>query len=387
MKFTKKPIALTLLAGLSSIGSVSAVQADDDFYEALTSGKVGFSARARFEEVKNEGKDDIDQTSLRTTLSYETGAFHGFKGFIEFEDVTDIGDNDTIDPEDTSVTQAYLQYTAADTTAKFGRQHITYRGAPFHRFVGTVLWRQNFQTFDAITVSNTSLKDTKLSYAYIDKREFVNLRKDEMDTHLFNVQYTGLSFGKLEGYGYLIEFDDLAKLSAKTFGLRLSGGKPVSDDAKVIYTAEYATQDDYGNSTMTSSQDYVLGELGVKYKGWLAKFSYELQEGNGTDSFKTPLGTNHAFQGWADKFLVTPATGLEDMYFTVAGKVMGAKVVGVYHDFEADEGGADLGEEFDLLLVKKFAKHYTVGAKYADYQAGDSGFDTQRFWLWGQVKF
>ncbi len=396
MSHKTKPFAATFLASAIStlaLAPVSSAQADDAFYEALTGGKVGFSARLRYEDVSiDNGATEKEQISLRTTLSYETGTVNGFSGFLEFEDVTDISDEDIIDPEDTGVSQAYLQFDGfADTTAKFGRQKITYRGAPFHRFVGTVLWRQNHQVFDAFSVSNTSLKDTKLSYAYIDKREFVNLAKQEMDTHLFNVQYTGLSVGKLEGYAYLNEFDDESILggkgNAKTLGLRLSGAKPVNDDTKIIYTAEYATQDDYGDSTIESSQDYVLGELGIKYKGWLAKFSYELQEGDGTDSFKTPLGTNHAFQGWADKFLVTPATGLEDMYVTVVGKVLGAKVVISYHDFEADSTGDDLGDELDLLVVKKFAKHYTLGMKYADYEAGDTGVDTDKFWLFGAVKF
>ena len=128
---------------------------------------------------------------------------------------------------------------------------------------------------------------------------------------------------------------------------------------------------------------------GGKYKGWLAKVSHEVQEGDGTSSFKTRLGTNHAYQGWADKFLNTPNQGLKDTYVTVVGKVLGAKLVAVYHDFETDEGGLDAGEEFDILLSKTFAKHYTVAVKYADYQA-DEEFgltDTKKFWILGQVKF
>jgi predicted RNA-binding protein with EMAP domain len=404
MKLTLKPIALGMFAaGMSSLAVTNVAHADDAFFEALTGGKVSFSARARYETVEQDGKLDADAYTLRTTLGYKTGDIKGFSGFIEFEDVTDLGDDDeynstkngntayatVADPEDTSVSQAYLQYNGFDTEVKLGRQEITYRGAPFHRFVGNVLWRQNHQVFDALSISNTSLKDTKLSYAYLDKREFINLAKQEMDAHLFNVQYSGLSLGTLEGYGYLVEFDNVAALSAKTFGLRLSGAQAVNEDTKVIYTAEYATQDDYGNSTITDSQDYMLGELGLKYKGWMAKLSYELQEGDGTNSFKTPLGTNHAFQGWADNFLTTPSQGLEDIYFTVAGNVLGAKVIAVYHDFETDQGSIDAGEELDLLVAKKFAKHYTIGVKYADYNAGDLAgkVDTEKFWLWGQVNF
>jgi hypothetical protein len=209
-----------------------------------------------------------------------------------------------------------------------------------------------------------------------------------------NIQYTGLPIGKLEGYGYFLDFEDAPTTSTKTIGLRLSGGQKVNDDFKVIYTTEFANQDDYKDGTMADDQNYYLAELGGKYKGWLAKLSYEMQEGDGTSSFNTPLGTNHAFQGWADMFLATPSQGLEDMYFTVVGKVLGAKLVMVYHDFETDKGSLDAGSEFDVLLQKTFSKHYTLGVKYADYNADTEytsvnakSVDTQKFWLYGQVKF
>ncbi|MDF1589861.1 MAG: alginate export family protein, partial [Gammaproteobacteria bacterium] len=372
--------------------------------EALTGGKVSFSARARYESVEqNNALNDADAYTLRTTLGYKTGDFNGFKGFIEFEDVSDLGDgdfNDTkngntaysvvADPDDTEVNQAYLQYTNFNTDFKLGRQEITYRGAPFHRFIGNVLWRQNHQSFDAFSLTNTSFVDLKLNYAYINKVQTIFGGTDAMDSHLFNAHYSGLPIGTLEGYGYFLEYDDAPKntSSSKTLGLRLSGAQAVSDDFNVVYTAEFAKQDDYKDGTM-DDQNYYLAELGGNYKGWLAKFSYELQEGDGTSSFKTPLGTNHAFQGWADQFLSTPGAGLEDIYFTVSGKVLGAKVVAVYHEFETDQGGIDAGDELDLLVEKAFMKHYTVGVKYADYNAGDLAgkVDTEKFWVYGQVKF
>jgi hypothetical protein len=396
-------------AGLGTLGMTSAAQADDAFYEALTGGKVSFSARARYEAVDQEGREDADAYTLRTTLGYKTGDFKGFSGFIEFEDVQDLGDgnyNNTVngkttyavvaDPDGTEVNQAYLQYNGFDTEFKLGRQELTYRAAPFHRFIGNVLWRQNHQSFDAFSLTNTSFADTTLSYAYINKVQTIfgdDSANGEiaMDSHLFNAQYKGLPIGTLEGYAYLLEYEDAPANSTKTIGVRLSGAQPVSEEVKVIYTAEFAKQDDYKDGTMDDSQNYYLGEVGFKYKGWLAKASYEVQEGDGTDAFTTPLGTNHAFQGWADMFLNTKVAtgnrGLEDMYFTVAGNVLGAKVVAVYHDFETDEGSVDAGDEIDLLVQKTFNKHYTVGVKYSDYNADDILVDTEKFWLYGQVKF
>lgn len=402
-----------IAAALSLLSLSSATMAEDAFFEALTGGKVSFSERVRYEGVSQDnGKKDADAITARTTLGYETGAFHGFRAFAEFEDVTNLGSSDynsktngetaysvIADPSGTEVNQAYLGYNNFDTDFKLGRQEITYRKAPFHRFIGNVLWRQNHQSFDAFTLSNNSVDNLSINYAYIDQvntifgEDFINDGQVEMSTHLINLQYTGLSFAKLEGYAYLLDYDDAQTASNQTYGGRLSGGQGVSDSVKLIYTAEMANQSDYQDGVM-DDQNYYLAEVGAKYKGWLAKASYELQEGDGTYSFKTPLGTNHAYQGWADMFLATPKEGLQDMYFTVVGKVFGAKVVGVYHDFETDKGGLDAGSEIDLLIQKTFKEHYTLGLKYADYSAGSEytavnakSVDTDKVWVYGQIKF
>ncbi len=409
----KKLILLTASIGaLATIPSIS--MADDAFFEALTSGKVSFSARARYESVSQDNAlKDADAFTVRTTLGYKTGDFYGFKAFAEVEDVTAVGSEKynsltngetaysvVADPDGTEINQAYIQYNGFDTEFKFGRQEITYRKAPFHRFIGNVLWRQNHQSFDAFSLHNSSIENTTINYAYIynintifgeDRNvgTFISNGNINVDAHLVNIQYSGLSIGKLEGYGYFLDYNDKPATSSQTLGLRFSGAQPLNESVKVIYTAEYANQDDYKSGTMRD-QNYYLAELGAKYKGWLAKFSYEMQEGDGVDSFKTPLGTNHAFQGWADQFLSTPAQGLRDMYVTVVGNVLGAKLVAVYHDFETDENSLDAGNEFDILAQKTFKKHYTLGVKYSDYNADNefpSKVDTEKFWLYGQVKF
>lgn len=422
MSYIRKPIVMTMLASaISSLMLSPAVHAEDAFFEALSGGKVSFSARARYETVDQDNAlKDADAFTVRTTLGYKTGDFHGFSAFAEVEDVSDLGSDDynsttngegaysvIADPDGTEVNQAYLQYNGFDTEFKFGRQEITYRKAPFHRFIGNVLWRQNHQSFEALSFSNTSLADTTINYAYLDeihsifgddKTDPTKLLKNgdtDIAAHLVNLQYSGFSAGKLEGYGYFLDYKDAEKQfgtdkwSTQTLGIRFNGAQAVNDDWKVIYTAEFANQDDYKDGDM-DDQNYYLGEVGAKYKGWLAKVSYELQEGDGTDSFKTRLGTNHAFQGWADQFLTTPDTGLQDTYVTVVGKVLGAKVVAVYHDFETDKGSDDAGDEIDLLVQKSFMKHYTLGMKYSDYDAGKSSVgkvDTEKFWVFGQVKF
>ena len=94
----------------------------------------------------------------------------------------------------------------------------------------------------------------------------------------------------------------------------------------------------------------------------------------------------HKFNGWADKFLGTPAGGLEDFYGSISYKVdaegpmKGLKFDATYHDFSADVGG-DYGSEIDLQVSKKFGKNYYGGLKFADYNADGFATDTQKIWV------
>ena len=413
MSILKKPISLALLATGLYVFSTIPAQAENSFSEALIGGKVSFSARARYESVNQDNVlKNADAFTIRSTLGYETGAFHGFSALVEVEDITEIGAdhyNSTTngntqysviaDPDNTEILQAYLAYSNWNTKFKYGRQEIAYRASPFHRFIGNVVWRQNHQSYDGFTIKNTSLANTIINYAYINKRNtiFGNDRTAgiihngvvDMDSHLLMVNYDGFSFGKLEAYSFLLDFEDAPALGTKTLGLRLNGAKPINDAVILTYTTEFSRQSNYKSGTM-NGQNYYLAEIGGKYKDWMAKLSYELQEGDGTNSFKTPLGTNHPFQGWADQFLSTPAQGLQDVYLTVVGKAFGVKLVGVYHDFETDKGNLDAGSELNLMLVKKFMGHYKLGVAYADYNADSelpSKVDTEKFWVFGQVNF
>ncbi len=413
MSNTKTALSATLLVSSMSLGTLStAVQAEDAFMDALTGGKVSFSARVRYESVEQDNAlKDADALTLRTTLGYKTGSFNGFTGFIELEDVSDLGSDDynsttngkgtysvIADPEGTEVNQAYLGYQYGDNEVRFGRQEIFYRKTPFHRFVGNVLWRQNHQSYDALRLTSKALTNTKFEYAYLTKihtifgedsnTALIDDGDIDVEAHLLSVQYSGLPIGTISTYAHLVDYDDSEAISNKIIGARLSGSQAVSDDVQVLYTAEYAQQDDYKDGTQ-DDHNYYLAELGGKYKGWLAKLSHEVQEGDGTTSFKTRLGTNHAYQGWADQFLTTPAQGLEDTYLTVAGMVFGTRLVVAYHDFETNEDSIDAGDELNILLTKKFNQHYSIGVKYADYEAGDLAgkVDTEKFWVFGQMSF
>jgi hypothetical protein len=101
------------------------------------------------------------------------------------------------------------------------------------------------------------------------------------------------------------------------------------------------------------------------------------------------LGTNHAFQGWADLFLNTPANGIRDVFATAHVLLDRGNLVltGVFHDFSDDTGNIHYGDEWDFQALWKFGKHYSVLAKYANYNADKFATDTQKIWVQGNITF
>jgi len=274
-----------------------------------------------------------------------------------------------------------------------------------HRFIGNVGSRQNEQTFDGFTVVNKSLPATTITagYIYNVNRVFSDQSTDSafgfvgnahMKSPILNVSYKGWSVGEFVGYGYMLEYTDAAfnGNSTQTWGLRFKGDRALADDLKLLYTAEYASQSDYKNNPTDYRVDYAFLEAGLTKGVNTLKLGYELLGSNGsTKSFQTPLATLHAFNGWADMFLATPAAaatpGLQDVYLGAGTALYGVKLDAIYHDYHADKGNAHYGSEWNLQATKAIDKNYLVGIKYATYNAKSYKVDTDKFWLWAEAKF
>lgn len=387
------PLALAIMTSMGTPALAAS------FTEALTGGTPNFDLRLRYENVDQTGIAETGEgLTLRGRLGYTTGDFAGIGAMAEFE-YTNALDPDNFnstsngltgypviaDPDATELNQAYLSYAGLpDTLFKFGAQRVKLDN---DRFVGNVGWRQNEQTYDAVSAVNKTLPGTTLTYAYLSEVNTFTDTSIDISAHLFNAAYAGLPYGTLVGYGYLLEFPAAPLTSSKTLGARFAGKTGLGADWNLLYAAEYAQQTDYKSGSPDIDAKYTLLELGVATRGVTARLGYELLGDDAAFGFQTPLATKHAFNGWADKFLVTPADGLKDVYLSLGGAVAGVNLAAVYHDYSADAGGADYGSEWDLLAVKKFGKHYAVGAKYASYDADSFATDTDKFWLWGEVTF
>lgn len=366
--------------------------------EALTGGNASLDIRLRYENVDQDNAlDNADALTVRTRLGYMTGNYKALSAFIEMENTSALvedynsgpGGNGksaysiVADPEITEVNQAFLQFSGvAETTGKLGRQRIIHDNA---RFIGNVGWRQNEQTYDAFRIDTEALADTHLSYAYLDNVKDIFSNDTDISSHLVNARYDGFSLGSLVAYGYFIDFKDAPANSQQTLGLRFDGVHQF-ETLKLLYTLEAAQQSDYADGDKGIDAAYRLLTVGVTIRGITGKIGYELLGGDDYSGFETPLATKHAFNGWADMFLNTPTDGLQDTYLQLGGKLAGVKLLAVYHDFQSDKGSIDYGSEINLLAAREFSRRYTLGIKYAGYKADEWQVDTNKFWLWGQLK-
>ncbi|HOY24300.1 MAG TPA: alginate export family protein [Cellvibrio sp.] len=402
----KKHTAHLLCAAASSLLlSVPAAHAEKTFTESLQAGSsVKLNFRTRYEDVSWDGLEDSDAFTLRSRLSYQSGAWNGFGLTAEFDDVTEIDNkvdynngnaiNKTTaviaDPEGTEVNQAFISYTNFNNQIKYGRQRIILDNA---RFVGNVGWRQNEQTYDAVSISNKTIRYTNIFYAYLNNVNRVfgeqNTTKGAtagdhaQDSHLLNVSYTGFSAGKLIGYSYLLDNKSAAALSTNTYGVRWQG--IVGTD--FTYNLEYAKQSDAAKNPLSYDVDYILAEGALKVSKFTFTLGYEnLGSDNGIAGFATPLATLHAFQGWTDRFLATPANGIKDVYFNVGTSIVGVNLLLSYHDLKSDVKSIDYGTEYDFQATKKFGP-VVYTAKYSTYSKDAFGSDTTKFWLMADWSF
>jgi len=370
--------------------------------EDIKASKVLANFRLRYEGADfDNGTETADALTYRARIGLETGEFLGTKFLVEFDHIEDItGDfNDTIngntgfaviaDPNATELNRLQLANTALpDTKVTVGRQRIILDDS---RFVGNVGWRQNEQTYDAIRVTNKSIKGLTLDASYVDQ---VNrIFGDEAPSGRFDSESWLLNAGykvpvegasvKLSAFAYLLELSN-AGLSSNTIGAQITAKK-----GPLGFTGRYAVQSDAGDNPTDYKANHYFAEASYKQSGFTAAAGYEVlgADNSSNGRFTTPLATLHKFNGFADVFLGTPIAGLEDSYVK-AGYKTGAvgplpfiNMFAVYHDYDSNEGGIDLGSEIDAVIATKVSKKTGLLFKYANYNQGDAGtpFDRSRY--------
>jgi hypothetical protein len=427
MKIKSKFLSLT--GGVATLSLMSFAFADDmdkkieDILKIGKDGAVKFDVNYRWEHV-NQDEGIISATNrtapktanantIRSRIGVLSPSYQNFQAFAEYEGNFSLENHyhnnrpDEVspysriaDPEVHELNQLWLSFKGiSDTEVKGGRQRIKFDD---DRFIGNVGWRQAEMTYDSVLVNNKSLPNTVINAGYIGNIQTILSTTETIDAPILNINYKLGDYGNFIGYAYWLDYDevDTAAKSSQTYGLRLNGATPkIAENYKLLYTAEWGVQNDYGHraAAYEAHRYNVMGGLSAHFLTFQG--AMEQLDGTSRGQFNTPLGTNHAFQGWADLFLVTPVNGIRDVFGTVSAKFMDDSLVvsGIYHDFTDDTGRIHYGDEWDFQAVKKFGKHYSLLAKCAFYNADTrdgyagtgvfSNTDTQKFWLQGNISF
>lgn len=418
MQFKRTLLNIALLITLPSVAMAAEVEQANSFSEAIIDGKFSGNFRLRFENVDQGGNSkDANAFTLRSLIGYQTKAFHGFSVTAQAYGLTPFTDNYNdvkkgsphpsrtdypvvADPEDYDFHQLFLQWSNANNTVKLGRQGMILDN---WRFIGDVRFRQNWQVFNGLSFTNTSLKDTTISLAHYEQVKQVTTKIQDADVEVANIKYKITPTTSVSGYGYFIDWNgrSLEASSNKTFGVRLDGSQKLNDRWKVLYTAEYAKQSDYKDGSDFIDNHYYRVGAGAGYGDWFLRLDQEKLSGNSDGvAFQTQLGTNHLFQGWADVFLTTPNQGIKDTMLIAGGKLLGAKIKAEYHIIDSDRNfntvgggsGDSLGKELDLGVYYKFTKQMTGSLEYANFKEGNKidgqrKRDIQKIWLTAIYKF
>lgn len=293
------------------------------------------------------------------------------------------------DPMNAELNRLQIQYRDGDNSVTLGRQRINLDD---QRWVGSVGWRQNEQTFEAIR-GEAKLGPVAADFTYAVRQRTIFGSdagpRTALDGHFV---FGGLasSIGPVQGklFTYLLDYDEdffLAN-SSQTYGLTLSTAVPVGGRTKLSLRASYARQSDYARNPFNYAADYWLLEAGTTLAGFAIAGGWEKLGSDNGRGLQTPMATLHKFNGWADVFLTTPASGIEDGYVSVSRKfekvkfLPGLNATVVFHQFDSDVGNIEYGTEWDASLGFKI-RRVSFLAKYADYNARDFGADTRKFWL------
>lgn len=388
--------ALVFLASFALVTPGAFADEPDSLAAAIAAGSTKFTFRYRNEIVDQKPMSkDAGASTLKSRLTWKSATFNNWGLGVEADYVAVIGGeryNSTVngnsrypvvaDPEGFDLNQAFVTYKAGDANLTAGRQRILHDD---QRFVGGVGWRQNEQTYDALRVTAKPVDNLAIDYSYVANVNRIfsptnGAQPSDWDSnsHFVTASYKA-DTNVFRGFAYLLDFENSNGIinSTSTFGIGYSGTLgPVKLDGTL------ATQTDYADSPLNYDAVYVNLAAAWKIKPVTITAGFELLGSDaGLVSFRTPLATLHKFQGWADKFLTTPPAGIEDLSIGIAGAVGKLKLAGTWHDFSANEGGADYGTELDLVATYPITTRLSAQLKYANYDADTFATDTTKVWL------
>ncbi len=412
-------ILLAVIAALYALPTLAedvASSAPTTLMEAITMGKPMTSFRLRYENVDQDGKTDQSNAwTMRSLIGWQTKPLNNFSIAAQLINVAQFN-NDfydgtpntfggatatpadkknyplVVDPDYTGVNQFFIEWTGIpETKVRVGRQSVKLDNV---RFVGNVEFRQIMQVFDGVAIENKSIPNLEIYAAHFEAlRRITSEYISDGNVDIAHATWKYSPTESLTGYGYFQAMPlngfsypttggvTFTNNSSRTLGLRADGNHKVDADWKVLYTAEYAKQDNYrGGDSRIDAHYWRLG-AGAGFGNWSARLDREvLSSNNSLYGFQTPLATGHLFQGLDDLFLTTPQDGIEDTFITLNGKVLDLQLSAEYHWFNSDKdftaaghapNSNQYGKELDLVAGYNYNKNWSGKLEYFSFKEDD----------------
>lgn len=365
-----------------------------------------FAARTRYTDITVDDEDGR-AASLLLRASLSSSWTNSFSTLLEYDNVETWFQDEHSDglrfnhaplvpdvPGD-EINQAFAQWRGRQLELTLGRQRIELAN---QRFVGSVAFWQNDQTYDALRSNYHFLTASTAQYIYIENvnrfwgedagtrlrdsdsiygvsngiRPAAARGDHEQDTHLLHLELKEWDYSQWLAWYYNIENDTANALSNDTFGFGYRFNYK-ADILKYMLEADVAQQD--RTAFANNSINYYRIEAGLGLQSLQVLLS---QENLGSDNgipFITPLGSINDFQGWADVFFITPEQGVVDTRLQIDWRFNPFRIDARYHLFKTSEGSEDYGKEFDVDVIWKPAREQKVILRLSDFNSDNPDYD------------
>ncbi len=270
-----------------------------------------------------------------------------------------------------------------------GRQRISLDD---ERFIGTVDFRQNQQTYDAVTTAFQAPAGITLRAGYIWRVGRIlgpEQPNGVFDSDSFYINAAAaLPIGQGTLYHYDLDLDDrvTTQIRSKTTGLSLRD-RAFSGDLGLFWEVGYARQ-----TSMGASPEFLRAAISANISDFTLAAKFEELGSDDGIAFQTPLATLHKFQGPTDIFLTTPPDGIRDFEGRASwrigsiGPARASRISVQYNRYEAANGGGNYGDEWSAQIATTLVST-RFSIEVAHYNAEGFAADTTRFWLTASRQF
>lgn len=282
----KRITKTSFIAALSLTSLVTSMSADN-LSDAFTNGKVKGEIKSVYSNSNFLGKEKSDSiTTVGGSLGYVTGDFYGFNSGVTFQvsHVLNDENNNNVFKDDLNasaavLSEAYLEYKFADTSAKAGRQFI-YTPLVSTGIDGKSSERLIKDSFEAYLLTNTTIPNTTIVAGYVDKYQAPANNKD-------------LKFEQHEDgdYTLFIKNNSISNLELQAQYLRINAIAANSDKDDVYFQADYKLGNQtlsgqyLGTNNETGNDGELLGlkatgPLGISNLGYVVAYNSSTKDGD-----------------------------------------------------------------------------------------------------------